>query len=387
MKATSLLAGLGLCLALAGCASPGGGSGGVFPCVWSDNGFALYPLYYQSATPQTHEETCWMLCGLTGWREHNGSVCSDWLVPLYARGRDWFWSLPYATFARGRRGRHELFLGGLCGWMTGDDERVEDHWAAPFYYKGRHGFATPVYGALGETEWILPLFCRTDTWSANLLYATKDDAKSGEHGLLMPWLLTWSAWNDKGGSSLYSPLWGRTGGGTAQTNAWWATPLVGTHAGLREGWWLFPLYDVRRDPLFAEKTRNVGAEFLPSGVDFPTEEVSDFRGRTSTNRVLRGSVATEDARTCLCLFDDDCTLEDRFVERDGRYECTVRRKIGNRLILGFERTMRLSYDSETRERRARREGWEFDFFWRVFRWADRGKDGTEVDFLFLPVWR
>ena len=383
--------------------------------------------YLPRYTPEQNRRHA-VLPGITGWAQVNGRNALDWeekfRYDLEYVDRHTFWMdvrILVKTVAQvilSRNISHEgeatmseftgsikrggvlclagLLMGLLVGCqMPGENPRGvfpcvwSDRGSAvfPLYYRGPDGVATLPYGNLEGSKWIVPLFWRTDVWSVNLLYATKDDVKTGEHGLLLPWLLTWSSWNDNGGSSLYTPVCGWIGGGTSQTNAWWATPLVGTHSGRREGWWLFPLYEEWKDPQFEDKVRTLDAEFLPADVSFPMVEVVDFLGAVSTNCVLRGSVRTEDESTCLALFDNDRTVTDRFTANGGTYRYVCRRKVGNRLILGCERTIDLVYEIATRQRLSRRESSCFSLLWRMFRYADDSEGGTEVDFLFLPVWR
>ena len=294
------------------------------------------PLVYHTTSYQPREDSHYVLCGLVGWRAFRG--------------------------------------------------RVHEHWVAPFYYKGE-GVATPLWGSLGESVWLTPVYYFDAHWSANLLYATRDDATAGEHSLVMPWLLTWHEWNDPGGSDLYSPLFGWIGRGTSQTNSWWATPLVGTRAGRREGGWLFPLVDCRVDPSFDDQAQIVGAERLPIQVRFTEETARDSVGRPSRTTLLRGSVASEDVRTYLCLFDDDRLLTDSLLDPGGAYRCTYVRKIGNRILFHDETRVETTFDRATRRRTDLRETSETSVLWRLFRWA-RGPGGAcEVDVLYLPVWR
>lgn len=384
---------LGLSLALlAGCATSGK-SGGVFPCVWSDNGFALYPLYYHSSDGQGGD-TYWMLGGLTGCREYRNRMTTHWLVPVYAQGEEWFASPIYTKVPTGRRGFFELYLAGLGGRTVGENGKLASHWTLPLYYRDDALFATLLYGKSPETEWVTPLYWRDAHWFANLLYASRVADASGDRQLAIPLLLTWLRWDAKGLADCWSLPCGWTGGGTTQTNAWWATPLVGTRTGRRKGGWLFPLVDFSRDPAFDEKRaavedEMVRAETIPASVAFPSETLTDSRGGTNARIVQRGTSGAADERTYLWLFDDDRMIEETFSEREHRYSCTSRHKVGNRLICNYETRREMTFDTKDRWKTSDsgEDGFlHLSLLWRLFRY-ERRPSGTDIDFLYVPIWR
>lgn len=391
MSPRRILLGLSLAL-LAGCATSEK-SGGVFPVVWSEHGFAAYPLYYHSSDGQG-SDTYWMLAGLTGCREYRGRMTTHWLVPLYAQGAEWFASLPYTKASTGRNGFFELYLAGLGGRTVGENGKVASHWTLPLYYKDDDLLATPLYGTSSETDYVFPLYWRDSHWFANFIYASRTADASGDRQFAIPLLLTWQRWDKKGLADFWSLPYGRTGGGTAQTNTWWATPLVGTRAGRREGGWLFPLFDFSRDPAFDEKRTAVEevmtrAETIPSSVAFPSETLTDSRGGANVRIVQRGSSGSADERTYLVLFDDDRTIEETFAERERRYSCTSRHKVGNRLVFNYETRREMTFDTADRWKTSDsgEDGFlHLSLLWRLFRY-ERTPSGSAIDFLYIPIWR
>ena len=390
MKIRTILIGLSLAL-LAGCAtSSGGKSGGVFPCVWSEDGFALYPLYYQSASDRGRSETYWMACGLLGWTTRGGHLATDWLVPLYARGRDWFSSLPFTTVDFGRHSRLELYAAGLGGLRIGENRKVDSHWCLPFYWKSPELFLLALYGRTPEADWTFPLYYRDESWFANPLYVTREADATGDRQLGLPLLLTWAKWDAKGMSTLYSLPFGWTGGGSSQTNAWWATPLVGTHAGARTGAWLFPAFDFSVDARFDEKAAALQAEMVPTNVVFEAGTLTDSRGREARRTVQRGTSESSDERTYLFLFDDDRRIVESYAAASRRYSCAVERKFGNRLLFNYESKREMTFDVRDRWKVSDTEADGFlhvSFLWRLFRYERAPSGATCLDLFYVPVGR
>ena len=285
------------------------------------------------------------------------SGCATCTTPLHLSGT----REPEPGLTHG--GTYDLYLLGLGGKRTDADGVTKDWWIAPFWYGRRDGgYATPVNGRLGDAEWIVPLYYADDKWFASLPYVSKKDAAAREKWIVLPPLLQYRLEDRNGLTSCGSPLYGMTGGGTSQTNAWWVTPFVGTREGRRTGEWLFPLYDRSFDPAFDEKARIVGADLMSASPDFPESELVDAQGGVSRRKVLAGSVRSEETRTYLLLFDDDRILEDRYDEKANLYRCTLRRKIGNRAIVNFEWTQTTAFDAQTRRRLSDRKDFELTIF-------------------------
>ena len=342
-------------------------SSGVFPCVWSDRGFAFYPFYYEAESADRSESTHWLLCGITGWLDARGRTYAHWLVPLYVQGREDFYSLPLTRIREGRRARSTYWLGGLVAQRDAEDARGDRHWALPFYYADRDTFVTPLHGKAGDATWVLPIYYRSERWFATLLWGEKEDRSTGERAFALPLLLTLAESDARGDVALWSLPYGHCGGGTVRTNTWWATPLVGTRAGRREGWWTFPLVDVSADPLFDARVASVGEQTIPAAVSFVPGEVTDSLGGRVAATLQRGSVATARERTYLLCLDDDDVVTDEFREAEGRYRVVRRRKIGNRLLFNLERCHEVVYDVASR-------------------WKISDEERLSIDFLTIPLW-
>ena len=362
------------------------GSNWVFPVFWSAHGAAVFPLYYDSQVGVNASETFWALAGLAGYRRVHGRTTWDWLLPLYARNEENFYSIPWSTERNGRLGGSNYFLAGLVGHRTDEHGKFLSSWALPFYYKDDETFIALLYGETGTASWTFPFYCLSDTCSANPLYVRTDDPKSGEGSLTLPLLLTYSDWSSRGRNSLYTLPYGWNGGGTAQTNTWWATPLVGTHGGRRTGWWAFPLYDCSGDPDFDEKAEDLGGETIPASVTFDHETLLDARGRAQTRVRRKGNVRADDEKTYLMLFDQDRHLSDRVDEETGCYRLFAHRKLGNRLLFNWESRSESIYDLRTRLKLDEKTSSDCSFLWRVFRYESRSHGTSRLTLFGLPVW-
>ena len=176
------------------------------------------------------------------------------------------------------------FLCGLAGWST-TNGMYRSSWTVPFHYDDGERFLTPLYGRSADRDWIMPVYYREGRSVYTPLYCDMEDANTGERTLLSIPLLAGASWatnsckrswtalaglvganssasgerreqwaypffrRDVGRSFMTLP-YGWYGGGTAKTNTWWATPLVGTRSGDASGWWAFPLYSSREDASF-----------------------------------------------------------------------------------------------------------------------------------------
>ena len=359
------------------------------PVLWSAHGFSVFPLYYDSSVGVDASETFWALGGLTGFRKIRGRLTWHWLVPLYVRnGDDNFYSLPYATEKNGRLGSSNWFLAGLGGHRTDEHGKLMSTWALPFYYQDDERLVTTFYGRTKDASWTVPLYYSSDTCSANLLYVHEDDPRTGEGALTIPLLLSRSAWSKRGARSLYTLPYGWTGGGTAQTNTWWATPLVGTHAGRRTGWWAFPLYDRAGDPSYGEKAAALDGDAIPPSVEFVRETLVDVQGKSRTQVSRKGeAVRTDDEATFLTLFDWDRHLADRIDEKENCYRLAEQCKIGNRLLFNWECRREKLFDLSSRQMLDEKTSSEYSFLWRFFRYEKCSGAPSRLDILFLPVMR
>ena len=362
-----------------------GGYNWILPVFWSAHGASVFPLFYDSETGGGSSETFWALAGLAGYRRTHGRTVWDWMLPLYARNGEDFYSIPWSTERRGRLGGANYFLAGMVGHRTDERGKFLSTWALPFYYADDDRLVTTLYGRTKSASWTFPLYYADDTCSANLLYVRDEDPQSGEGSLTIPLLLTHADWTKRGRTSLFTLPYGWTGGGTAQTNTWWATPLVGTHAGRRSGWWAFPLYDCAGDPEYDEKAAELAGETIPPSVTFERETLVDVQGRPQTHIRRKGVLRADDEATYLFCFDQDRHLSDRVDEQENCYRLFVHEKFGNRLLFNRENRREIVYDLASRRKLDEKTTSEWSFLWRFFRYEARNGRMRRLDLLFFPA--
>ena len=234
----------------------------------------VFPLYYHN---RNKEEFLSPLYG--------SSKDSSWLLPVYYRDSKKFitpiygktqtanWTIPLYYKD------DEKLITALGGWNK------DMYWIIPLYYKDKDSFITPLYGRDGDNEWLLPLYIRDKTKFSTVLFSKWDDEKKGEKGFFSLPILSGANWStnseknywyalaglagfktdatgrarsqwafpvffrdkDKG---FYSLPYSWSGGGTSQTNSYFACGLAGTRSGKTEGGWLFPVFDYKKDKSF-----------------------------------------------------------------------------------------------------------------------------------------
>lgn len=234
----------------------------------------VFPLYYHN---RNKEEFLSPLYG--------SSKDSSWLLPLYYRDSKKFitpiygktenanWTIPLYYKD------NEKLITALGGWNK------DMYWLIPLYYKDKDSFITPLCGRDGDNEWLLPLYIRDKTKFSTALFSKWNDEKKGEKGFFSLPILSGANWStnseksywyalaglagsktdatgkdssqwafpvflrdkDKG---FYSLLYSWKGGGTTQTNRYFACGLAGTRSNKTEGGWLFPVFDYKKDKSF-----------------------------------------------------------------------------------------------------------------------------------------
>ncbi len=445
-----------------------GSSGTLFPLVfWSherdDRSFTLLPVYSYSRTPERN--WLWGACGLFGRYESGTGKYAHWALPIYFANRDSVLSVPWSRF--------ESFDGSdvvdayRCG-LGGRTRHVglyRSSWAVPLYYHDERRLVTPIFGKSSGSDWIMPLYYRDGHSLFTLAYAEWDNPETDVRGLISPPLLTWASWSTNTCRSSWGALaglvgatsnatgmhrkswalpfywsdaerdfwslpYGWTGGGTSQTNTWWATPLVGTRSGRETGWWAFPLYDSSEDADYVRLAGLADETALPPDVDLDARCETWGKRDILFSRHFRGVlcgrgfgsesnryVVVETGRTGNPL------LYWQTSERRSSYDAESRAKTSDResvdaYLLGFLYTYSSERDlvigTESSRHRVLWKVWDWrrtgedvrldaipgltydarsdgysktSFLWRFFRWESDPADGTEVDFLFLPVWR
>lgn len=445
-----------------------GTRGTLFPLVWwkSEKGVdfsAAYPLYSAETNPD--ETRFWALAGLCGRYRSRAGQFTHWVLPAYLSNNKGVFTVPYSHMEGTDGVKTRAFLCGLAGWST-TNGMYRSSWTVPFHYDDGERFLTPLYGRSADRDWIMPVYYREGRSVYTPLYCDMEDANTGERTLLSIPLLVGASWatnsckrswtalaglvganssasgerreqwaypffrRDVGRSFMTLP-YGWYGGGTAKTNTWWATPLVGTRSGAVSGWWAFPFCDHGKDADFDLRLSQFGADTLPDDIS------------TSSH------FHAEDETTYALISDDNLGIAGNLVRwgDTNRYVVTLRRKVGNMLLWNDETLQRVDYDATTRGKVVDREqressllmflyrgmrktdamsgetrsqhqvlwrlwnreerngdvsldvfpGFTYDsrsngyskasLFWRLFRYERDPDAGTFIDLLFLPVWR
>lgn len=442
--------------------------GTVFPLVfWThergERAFTLFPLYSYSKTPE--RMWLWGACGLFGNYRPDTGEYAHWALPFYYANRKGVFSIPWSRTDSLDGTAVEAYLCGLGG-RTLADGAYRSSWAVPFYYHDEEKLITPLFGKSADSDWVMPLYYRDEHSFFTLPYASWDNPDTGTSGFLSAPLLTWSTWSTNScrsswgtlgglvgaksnatgerrshwalplyqsdaGRSYTSLLYGWNGGGTPQTNTWWATPLVGTKAGDACGWWAFPLYDSRKDSRYDRFAGLSDGAALPADFDMdrPIDArdesrfllfsgVSDYvfgrRGwGSSTNRyeiTRRRDVGSlffcyHSDRRNVCYDVDDCRkVSDREVGESRLLLCLYEHKSRRDLMTGEHasrhRVLWKLWDWQRKGNDVRLDafpGFTYDsksdgymktsLLWRFFRYEISPSSGTAVDFLFIPVWR
>ena len=360
-----------------------------------DRAFSLSLLSGYERDHKSGDRLLYLLMGLGGhvWNDETGGA--SWVFPLFYKDRESFYTLLYGRnpcrtwlFPVYFDGEERMYITPFYG----RNKRDGSDWLIPLYYRDEDSFISPLYGKSGDADWLFPLYCR------------------------------------KAGQSFCSIPYGWSGGGSAYTNTYFAAGLAGLKSGRKEGSWMFPFFDYRKDADFGEKEAWLDEARLPE---------------CASNYVLASN-----AKTHLLVFDNDKSVYGQVPYGvTNRYEMTEWHKLGNRLVFNHESKRKVCFDTATRDkvsdseeddtsllmllyngeyRSDRMKGtsymshrvlwklwdWEeedgdvaLDVFpgftydskkngysktsllWRFFRYENDPEKGKKLDLLFIPVWR
>lgn len=488
----------------------------------------VFPLYYHN---KNKEEFLSPLYG--------SAKDSSWLLPLYYRDSKKFitpiygktqnanWTIPLYYKD------NEKLITALGGWNK------DMRWLIPLYYKDKDSFITPLYGRDGDNEWLLPLYTRDKTKFSTALFSKWNDEKKGEKGFFSLPILSGANWstnseksywyalaglagsktdatgkdssqwafpvflrdNDKGFYSLpyswngggtsqtnryfacalagtrsgkteggwlfpvfdykkdksfKSALYSWDGGGTSKTNSYYALSLAGKRSGRETGWWLFPFYNKEKDAAYDKEYAYLDMDKLPEEIKIwdavytnwtwnAKKECSEIK---SIEPIKKGTYFYSYNNADLCLVsDNDRNVSGSIPWKGKEYKITYNHDQGNRLAYRYEGERKVTFDINTRKKISDLEegesslffflynashkrdrmtnksyvsrkvllklwdweeengdvsldvfpGFTYDsktngytktsFLWRFFRYESDPKNGTSVDFLFIPLWR
>lgn len=488
----------------------------------------VFPLYYHN---KNKEEFLSPLYG--------SAKDSSWLLPLYYRDSKKFitpiygktqnanWAIPLYYKD------NEKLITALGGWNK------DMHWFMPLYYKDKDSFITPLYGRDGDNEWLLPLYIRDKTKFSTVLFSKWNDEKKGEKGFFSLPILSGANWStnsakscwyalaglagsktdatgkdnsqwafpvffrdkDKGfyslpyswngggtsqtnryfacglagtrsgkteGSWLFpvfdykknksftSALYSWDGGGTSQTNSYYALSLAGKRSGRETGWWLFPFYNKEKDAAYDKEYAYLDMDKLPEEIkiwdavntNWTWNAKKECREIKSIEPIKKGTYFYSYNNADLCLVsDNDRNVSGSVPWKGKEYKITYKHDQGNRLAYRYEGERKVTFDINTRRkisdveegesslffflynashkrdrmtnrsyasRKVLLKLWDWEekngdvsldvfpgftydsktngyaktsFLWRFFRYESDPKEGTSVDFLFIPLWR
>lgn len=193
--------------------------GTLFPVLWwnlrkNDTMHSLFPLYYYHG--HKNAKTFWAGCGLIGYDRYCEQT-KHWFLPLYAKGVQDFYSIPYSRAYYGKS-YTEAFLCGLAGREVDDKGQTKSHWCFPLYSKDRNEFKSlPLYlewNKVGDLEtWCsLPLLSggKMDkgTWKEGYLCGLAGRTANAETGSRESWCAPLYYANSKG--TLVTPVYGQS---------------------------------------------------------------------------------------------------------------------------------------------------------------------------------
>lgn len=338
-----------------------------------DSAFSLPLLsgYYRDGA--RNEKLFYALLGLTGYVENKSGEGSSWLFPLYYNDDKSFYTLLYGHNERCRwlapvfYSDDKRLLTPLYGYSSVDDSS----WLIPFYYKDRDSLVTPLYGRDGDSEWLLPLYCREDgksfysipySWTGggtaetNRYYAAAlAGTRSGstEGGWLFP------LFDLKRGKSFTSIPYSWVGGGTAQTNRYYAAGFTGTRSGERDGWWVFPFYDKVKSCNYDKYREYVDMDKLPGDIVFSDAVYTNWTWNAKAKKreiksfepyvKATGFYEYDNADLCL-VSDNDRTVNGYLPYKSREYHVTYNRDQGNRLAYRYEGTRKVRFDITSRKK-------------------------------------
>lgn len=331
-------------------------------CISSSGDCTLYPVYSNTKSwfvlgpyATSRERDYWMLLPLAySDRRYarewylgglTGSWCSDdykvtkWMLPVFLKTEDGFYTLPMSRKWDGPC-KEDYYLAGVCGYGR-EGDKYRRSWLVPFYYHDAELFFTPLYGESPSGSWLFPFYWHDGETIHTPLCSWWDDPKSSRFG----WVALAGLACDRMNSS-----------GTWRQN------------------WLFPIWHHESRDAFCETEQLIDEPYLKSSA------MEEIAGRRSY-----------DLRTCLALLDWDEVLMTR-TNALNQCEITCKKKFGNRLLSHFETRRSVAFSPTTGERVSDRIETEWSalaLFYQAERTVDRmtwAESTTHRLFWFLPVW-
>ena len=376
--------------------------------------FTVFPLYSFSWTPE--RTSLWGACGLLGRSSFADGEYAHWALPFYLANRNGAYSIPWSRTKSFDGGDVvDAYMCGLGGRALTNDV-YSSSWAVPFYYHDNERLLTPLFGKSSDSDWVMPLYYRDEHSFCTLACAAWDDPDTASCGFVAPPLLSWATWSTNScrsswgalaglvgaksnatgerrkswalpfymsdaGRSFHSLPYGWFGGGTPQTNTWWATRLVGTRAGRETGWWAFPLYD-SSETIDFERCVDKSATSVGGSILWQCKRV---RNSLCDHDCGVKTLDRETAEASLCMWLYGYERNEDFVSG----ACTSRHRVLWKLWdwrrsggdVSLDAFPGFAYDSHS-------DGYvKASLAWRLFRYESNPAGGVAMDVLFVPVWR
>ena len=291
-----------------------------------DAAFSLPLLSGYERDHKSGDRLLYLLMGLGGhvWNDETGGA--SWAFPLYYSDRESFYTLLYGHNPR-RTWLFPVYFGGedrtYITPLYGRNRKDGSDWLVPLYYRNKESFITPFYGRSGTCSWMLPLYLREKE------------------------------------RSFYSLPYGWSGGGSSNTNTYFAAGLAGLKSGRKEGGWMFPLFNYKKDSDFDEKESWLDEAKLPESVKVWTE-IETNKVWNSTKKTYESVVepkphatyvSASNTKTHLLVFDNDKSLFGWApCGVTNCYELTAKHKLGNKLVFNHESNREVCFDTTTREK-------------------------------------
>ena len=362
-----------------------------------DRAFSLPLLSGYERDHKSGDRLLYLLMGLGGhvWNDETGGA--SWVFPLFYKDRESFYTLLYGRNPRRTWLFPVYFDGEERTYITplyGRNKKDGSDWLIPLYYRNKESFITPLYGRSGDAEWLFPLYCRDESQFNSPVYSYWDDAKKGTRGFFSLPLLSGANWETnscdntwftlaglvggssnasgshktnwalplffrEAGESFYSIPFGWSGGGSAYTNTYFAAGLAGLKSGKKEGGWMFPLFNYKKDADFDEKESWLDEAKMPEDIKVWTKIETNkvWNSAKKTYESVVGPkqhaeyVSASNTKTHLLVFDNDKSIHGRApYGATNRYEMTEWHKLGNKLVFNHESNRKVYFDTVTREK-------------------------------------
>ena len=409
----------------------------------------LFPLYYYQNSKKKDDKfnessKFWALCGLAGYNCLNEEFINHRFWPFYNWERGNFYSIPYSRYQRDSTIKNR-FCFRLAGYDTNTNNEYIASWVFPLYYHNKESqeFLTPLYGSLdggiGQTNryfacglvgtysgkieggWFFPIFN----------YKKDKSFKSP--------LYSWDGGGTNQTNSYYAlSIAGKRSGGET---GWWLFPFYNKKKDadydkeyaylnmdkLPEEIQIWDAVRTNRTWNAKEKCYEIKSiEPIKEGTHFYSYNNADLCLVFDNDRNVSGWAHYEigDEYTIKYNHNQGNRLAYRYEgEREVTFDVNTRKKTsdieeGESSLFFFLYNVSYEIDRMTNKSYASRKvllklwdweekngdvsldmfpGFTYDsktngytktsFLWRFFRYERDPKNGTSVDFLFIPLWR